>query len=214
MHAALIKRRPPPLPPGATAVYDFQQGAVPGVVSDLSGHGYHAPVEGAVSWRSDGLQLTGGRVNLHALPARAERTNIVVYTLPPDPASDWQMVLRESDASYLAVRVDYAPIIAVDMDYQYNLNDPQHPFLPGGTYFHAGSIGSSTIVHYALSEAAISLTGTPPARPAVSFGPFDFGVFGGVLHYALLYPRALSRAEVMQARAHLRATLARRGVRI
>ena len=215
MNVALLRPRVPPLPGGATAIYDFRPGANPGVLTDVSGNGYNLPLSGASTWVSTGLRFEGARAAANSIPARTERTMIAVYTMPDVMPNDWQIIFRDSGASYMGLRPAGTPISTFDASgSQRTLETHVRPIRARETVFHALSVGEGSqfsVVSYQpeLRASWIDLAVTAPA----SVGPSDFGVFTGTLHYLLMYDRALTRSEIAAVQTRLRRILAPRGVR-
>lgn len=223
-----------PVESSQTRVYRISQpqlelGSVPTTYQRSPSHGTLGSSTGPDSndpaWTPQGIQFDGvdDRITASGLSLSANNTALVVFSAPT-PSIDFTSYLQVETAQNGRARISTMLNNRLVMEclgstYK-SVSTPNNGFTPNVPIFAAVSFTSEGVVNgYVNGRLIGSTTGgvsVSKTRASLQFGMRDGGgaFASGVIHYAALWDRALTDAEITQAYRFIRNQLSRRGVTI
>lgn len=223
-----------PVESSQTRVYRISQpqlelGSVPTTYQRSPSHGTLGSSTGPDSndpaWTPQGIQFDGvdDRITASGLSLSANNTALVVFSAPT-PSIDFTSYLQVETAQNGRARISTMLNNRLVMEclgstYK-SVSTPNNGFTPNVPICAAVSFTSEGVVNgYVNGRLIGSTTGgvsVSKTRASLQFGMRDGGgaFASGVIHYAALWDRTLTDAEVTQAYRFIRNQLSRRGVTI
>ncbi|GHG35928.1 hypothetical protein GCM10017784_32520 [Deinococcus indicus] len=223
-----------PVESSQTRVYRISQpqlelGSVPTTYQRSPSHGTLGSSTGPDSndpaWTPQGIQFDGvdDRITASGLSLSANNTALVVFSAPT-PSIDFTSYLQVETAQNGRARISTMlnnRLVMECLGSTYKaVSTPNNGFTPNVPICAAVSFTSEGVVNgYVNGRLIGSTTGGVSAsktRASLQFGMRDGGgaFASGVIHYAALWDRTLTDAEVAQAYRFIRNQLSRRGVTI